>query len=253
MAATKPLTVSVDELNVVYRVKGRRKGKKITAKQTFVDKLLRRSNETAMREVHALKGISFQTRQGEAVAIIGKNGSGKTTLLRSIAGLLPARSGSVLTSSQPSLLGVNAALMNHLTGRRNIELGGLALGMTPKMIQGQMDSIIEFSGLDEFIDLPLSTYSSGMQARLRFAIASSLPQEILMIDEALATGDVGFKKRSQERIANLKEHAGTIFLVSHSHSVIAETCERSIWLDAGVIVADGPTSEVLPAYEKTQE
>jgi teichoic acid transport system ATP-binding protein len=92
-----------------------------------------------------------------------------------------------------------------------------------------------------------------MQARLRFAIASSLPQEILMIDEALATGDVGFKKRSQERIANLKEHAGTIFLVSHSHSVIAETCERSIWLEAGVIVADGPTSEVLPAYEKAQE
>jgi teichoic acid transport system ATP-binding protein len=140
--------------------------------------------------------------------------------------------------------------MNHLSGRRNIELGGLALGMTPAEVAANMDAIIEFSGIGEFIDLPLSTYSSGMGARLRFAIASSVPQEILMIDEALATGDVNFKKRSQQRILELKEKAGTVFLVSHSHSVIRETCTRAIWLDKGSMVADGPMEEVLSAYEE---
>ncbi|MTA40556.1 MAG: ATP-binding cassette domain-containing protein, partial [Actinobacteria bacterium] len=226
------------------------KSKQIAAKQNLLDKALRRTRKVALKEVHALKGISFTTHRGEAVAIIGRNGAGKSTLLRAISGLIPARTGSILTSSQPSLLGVNAALMNHLSGRRNIELGGLALGMTPAEVDANMDAIIEFSGLGEFIDLPLSTYSSGMGARLRFAIASSVPQEILMIDEALATGDVNFKKRSQERISELKAKAGTVFLVSHSHSVIRETCTRAIWLDKGNMVMDGPMEEVLSAYEQ---
>lgn len=250
MAEIDTRTVVVDELHVYYRIRTKVKAKQIAAKRTIVDKALRRTRQAALKEVHALKGVSFTTYQGEAVAIIGRNGAGKSTLLRAVAGLIPARSGSVLTSSQPSLLGVNAALMNHLSGRRNIELGGLALGMTPAEVEDQMDSIIEFSGLGEFIDLPLSTYSSGMGARLRFAIASAVPQEILMIDEALATGDINFKQRSQQRIAELKAKAGTVFLVSHSHSVLRETCNRAIWLDKGTMVADGPLDEVLTAYEE---
>lgn len=250
MAEIDDRTVVVEDLHVYYRIRTKVKSKQIPIKRTIVDKALRRTRKAALKEVHALKGISFTTRQGEAVAIIGRNGAGKSTLLRAISGLIPVRSGSILTSSQPSLLGVNAALMNHLSGRRNIELGGLALGMTPAEVESNMDSIIEFSGLGEFIDLPLSTYSSGMGARLRFAIASSVPQEILMIDEALATGDVNFKKRSQERISELKSKAGTVFLVSHSHSVIRETCSRAIWLDKGTMIADGPTEEVLSAYEE---
>lgn len=249
MAEIDNRTVVVEDLHVYYRIRTKVKSKQIPVKRTIVDKALRRTRKAALKEVHALKGISFTTRQGEAVAIIGRNGAGKSTLLRAISGLIPVRSGSILTSSQPSLLGVNAALMNHLSGRRNIELGGLALGMTPAEVEENMESIIEFSGLGEFIDLPLSTYSSGMGARLRFAIASSVPQEILLIDEALATGDVNFKKRSQERISELKSKAGTVFLVSHSHSVIRETCSRAIWLDKGTMVADGPTEEVLSAYE----
>lgn len=250
MAETDNRTVVVNDLHVYYRIRTKVKSKQIAAKRTVIDKALRRTRKIAIKEVHALKGVSFTTTQGEAVAIIGRNGAGKSTLLRAISGLIPIRSGEILTSSQPSLLGVNAALMNHLSGRRNIELGGLALGMTPAEVAANMDAIIEFSGLGEFIDLPLSTYSSGMGARLRFAIASSVPQEILMIDEALATGDVNFKKRSQERIAELKSKAGTVFLVSHSHSVIRETCTRAIWLDKGTMVADGPMEEVLSAYEK---
>jgi teichoic acid transport system ATP-binding protein len=250
MAEIDNRTVVVENLHVYYRIRTKVKSKQVAAKRTALDKALRRTRKAALKEVHALKGISFTTHQGEAVAIIGRNGAGKSTLLRAISGLIPARTGSILTSSQPSLLGVNAALMNHLSGRRNIELGGLALGMTPAEVESSMDSIIEFSGLGEFIDLPLSTYSSGMGARLRFAIASSVPQEILMIDEALATGDVNFKKRSQGRIAELKAQAGTIFLVSHSHSVIRETCTRAIWLDKGTMIADGPMEEVLSAYEE---
>lgn len=250
MAETNNRTVVVEDLHVYYRIRTKVKSKQIVAKQNLLDKALRRTRKVALKEVHALKGISFTTHQGEAVAIIGRNGAGKSTLLRAISGLIPARTGSILTSSQPSLLGVNAALMNHLSGRRNIELGGLALGMTPAEVEANMDAIIEFSGLGEFIDLPLSTYSSGMGARLRFAIASSVPQEILMIDEALATGDVNFKKRSQERISELKAKAGTVFLVSHSHSVIRETCTRAIWLDKGNMVMDGPMEEVLSAYEQ---
>ncbi|MDA2975136.1 MAG: ABC transporter ATP-binding protein [Actinomycetota bacterium] len=250
MAATENRTVVVEDLHVYYRIRTKVKSKQITAKRTIIDKTLRRTRKAALKEVHALKGISFTSNQGEAIAIIGRNGAGKSTLLRAISGLIPARSGSILTSSQPSLLGVNAALMNHLSGRRNIELGGLALGMTPAEVAANMDAIIEFSGIGEFIDLPLSTYSSGMGARLRFAIASSVPQEILMIDEALATGDVNFKKRSQQRILELKEKVGTVFLVSHSHSVIRETCSRAIWLDKGSMVADGPMEEVLSAYEE---
>ncbi len=250
MAETNNRTVVVEDLHVYYRIRTKVKSKQIVVKQNLLDKALRRTRKVALKEVHALKGISFTTHQGEAVAIIGRNGAGKSTLLRAISGLIPARTGSILTSSQPSLLGVNAALMNHLSGRRNIELGGLALGMTPAEVEANMDAIIEFSGLGEFIDLPLSTYSSGMGARLRFAIASSVPQEILMIDEALATGDVNFKKRSQERISELKAKAGTVFLVSHSHSVIRETCTRAIWLDKGNMVMDGPMEEVLSAYEQ---
>ena len=250
MVETNSRTVVVEDLHVYYRIRTKVKSKQIAVKQNLLDKALRRTRKVPLKEVHALKGVSFTTHQGEAVAIIGRNGAGKSTLLRAISGLIPARTGSILTSSQPSLLGVNAALMNHLSGRRNIELGGLALGMTPAEVEANMDAIIEFSGLGEFIDLPLSTYSAGMGARLRFAIASSVPQEILMIDEALATGDVNFKKRSQERISELKAKAGTVFLVSHSHSVIRETCNRAIWLEKGKMVMDGPMEEVLSAYEQ---
>ena len=159
MAATENRTVVVENLHVYYRIRTKVKSKQITAKRTIVDKALRRTRKATLKEVHALKGISFTSNQGEAIAIIGRNGAGKSTLLRAISGLIPARYGSILTSSQPSLLGVNAALMNHLSGRRNIELGGLALGMTPAEVAANMDAIIEFSGIGEFIDLPLSTYS----------------------------------------------------------------------------------------------
>jgi teichoic acid transport system ATP-binding protein len=170
-----------------------------------------------------------------------------------VAGLLPAESGKVYTQGQPSLLGVNAALMNDLTGERNVILGGLAMGMTQEEIRDRYEDIVDFSGINEkgdFISLPMRTYSSGMGARLRFSIAAAKNHEVLMIDEALATGDRKFQKRSEERIRELRKEAGTVFLVSHNNKSIRDTCDRVIWLESGTIRMDGPTEEVVGAYEE---
>ena len=204
----------------------------------------------ASRAIHAVRGVSFTAYEGEAIGVIGGNGAGKSTLLRAMAGLLPPTSGAVYARSQPSLLGVGAALQPAVSGRRNIELGGLALGLTHDQVRGRMPEIISFAGLEEFIDLPLRTYSSGMRARLHFAIATAVEPELLLIDEALSVGDAEFKRRSQERIEELREKAGTIFLVSHSLKSVTNNCTRAIWLDHGEVVADGPADEVTDAYRK---
>lgn len=139
--------------------------------------------------------------------------------------------------------------MPNLSGESNIVLGGLALGFPKKEIAGMRDGIVEFAELQEFIDLPMRTYSSGMQARLKFAIAASKQHEILIVDEALSVGDKRFQKRSEARIREIRDAAGTIFLVSHSHQSIRDTCSRTLWLNKGELMADGPTEEVMAAYE----
>ena len=161
--------------------------------------------------------------------------------------------GSVYTEGQPSLLGVNAALMNDLTGERNVILGGLAMGMTHDEVRARFQEIVDFSGINEkgdFISLPMRTYSSGMSARLRFSIAAAKSHDVLMIDEALATGDAKFQRRSEARIRELRKEAGTVFLVSHNNKSVRDTCDRVIWLEKGELLMDGPTDEVIKAYEK---
>ncbi|MEU0845276.1 ABC transporter ATP-binding protein, partial [Streptomyces sp. NPDC005962] len=196
---------------------------------------------------------TFVAYRGESIGLIGSNGSGKSTLLKAVAGLLPAERGSVYTDGQPSLLGVNAALMNDLTGERNVILGGLAMGMSREQVRERYEDIVEFSGINEkgdFITLPMRTYSSGMGARLRFSIAAAKDHDVLMIDEALATGDRKFQKRSEARIRELRKDAGTVFLVSHNNKSIRDTCDRVLWLEKGELLMDGPTDEVIEAYEK---
>ena len=239
-------TVVVEDLHIVYKVAAGRGG---NAPASLM-RLVRRQPRQGVREVHAVRGVSFTAHRGEAIGVIGRNGSGKSTLLRAVAGLLPAASGAVFTDGQPSLLGVNAALMNDLSGDRNISLGCLAMGMTPQQTADAYDRIVEFAGVEEkFLDLPMSTYSSGMAARLRFAIASAKAHDVLLVDEALATGDAEFRRRSERRIREIREEASTVFLVSHHLAVVRETCARSIWLDQGRIKMDGPTAEVADAYE----
>ncbi len=238
-AASSP-TVIVDNLHVDYRAyaSGKAAGSGMT--------LLRRRK--GIRVVHALRGVSFSVREGETVGIIGANGSGKSTLMRAIAGLTPAASGAVYTASPATLLGVNAILIGELSGEKNVALGTLALGLSRQQARATLPGIVEFSGLADVIDLPMNTYSSGMQARLRFAIAMSRKHQILLVDEALAVGDKAFRAKSEERIRKLREDAGSIFLVSHSMGSILDTCTRALWLDAGQIRMDGKPKDVVRAY-----
>jgi teichoic acid transport system ATP-binding protein len=240
-------TVVVDDLHVIYKIAA---GSGRANAAAALLRVVRRAPREGMREVHAVQGVSFVAHRGEAIGLIGPNGSGKSTLLRAVAGLLPASSGAVYTGGQPTLLGVNAALMNQLSGERNISLGCLAMGMTPAEAKDARDTIVEFSGLEErFIELPMSAYSSGMAARLRFAIASAKLHDVLLVDEALATGDRDFRHKSEQRIRELREAAGTVFLVSHSLDTVRTTCARCLWLERGKLVMDGPVDEVVDAYE----
>ncbi|MEO3974685.1 ABC transporter ATP-binding protein [Streptomyces sp. CAU 1734] len=248
-------TVIADDVHIVYRVHGTGGGK--GSATAALSRILRRrkngEQQRGVRTVHAVRGVSFTAYRGEAIGLIGTNGSGKSTLLRAIAGLLPTERGRVYTNGQPSLLGVNAALMGDLTGERNVILGGLAMGMSREQIRERYQSIVDFSGINEkgdFITLPMRTYSSGMGARLRFSIAAAKDHDVLMIDEALATGDRKFQIRSEQRIRELRKEAGTVFLVSHSNKSIRDTCDRVLWLEKGELLMDGPTEEVLKAYEK---
>src|SRR5690625_408724 len=243
-------SVIVSELDIIYRVYGARSSALNNAKRSFGQKLLQRRPTTGVREVHAVKNVSFIANHGESIGIIGRNGSGKSTLLRAVAGLIPPTKGQVYISGEASLLGVNAVLMRQLSGYRNIMIGAQALGMSPKEAASKVDEIVEFAGIGEFIDLPMSAYSSGMAARLRFAISTAAVPDVLMIDEALATGDAAFKERSHERIAEIRERAGTVFLVSHSASTIKSVCDRALWMDKGKLIMDGPANEVVAAYTK---
>jgi teichoic acid transport system ATP-binding protein len=243
-------TVVVDDAHIIYRVHQGATGG--TTPVAALRRLVKRTNAPNVREVHAVKGVSFTAYRGEAIGLIGSNGSGKSTILRAIAGLLPVNRGAIHTQGQPSLLGVNAALLNDLSGERNVVLGCLAMGMHPDEVAKQAAGIIDFSGINErgdFASLPMRTYSSGMAARLRFSIAAAKKHDVLLIDEALATGDKGFRKRSEQRVRELREGAGTVFLVSHQLSSVRDTCERTIWLESGLIRMDGPTDEVIRAYE----
>ena len=237
----RPVVV-VDDVHVKYRVFS--SGKAIRRQ-----KQRRIASGRNVRIVHALKGVSFVAYENESIGVIGPNGSGKSTLMRTMTGLTPPASGAVYASSRPNLLGVGAALIPDLSGERNIMLGGLALGLSPDEVDDLRDEIIEFSGLRKFIDLPMRTYSSGMQARLKFAIATVKQHEILIVDEALSVGDKRFRKRSEDRIREIRDNAGTVFLVSHSMGSIRDTCSRTIWLEEGVMIMDGDTDEVVTAYE----
>lgn len=197
-------TVIADDVHIVYRVSGGAGGKgSATAALSRILRGKKGQKQRGMREVHAVRGVSFTAYRGEAIGLIGTNGSGKSTLLRAIAGLLPTERGHVYTDGQPSLLGVNAAMMNDLTGERNVILGGLAMGMSREQIRERYQSIVDFSGINEkgdFITLPMRTYSSGMGARLRFSIAAAKDHDVLMIDEALATGDRKFQIRDRKSV-----------------------------------------------------
>lgn len=235
-----PLTVVTHELSRTYRVRQTKRRRSRGKRKS------RTSRRTV--EVAALRGISLTVQSGEFVGVIGRNGSGKSTLLRMLAGVEAPSSGTVLTSARPSLLGVSAALIPDLTGAENIRLGALAMGMTPEEAEGIFGGVVELAGLGDSVFLPMRTYSSGMGSRLKFAISMAAQPEILMIDEALATGDASFAERAQRAANALLERSGTVFMVNHAAQTIEQMCTRAVWLEDGRVVLDGDAVEVARKY-----
>jgi len=200
--------------------------------------------------VDALRDVSLIAQAGESIGIIGLNGSGKSTLLKLIAGGEVPTRGQILVRSQPMLMGVAPALQSGLSGEANIYLGCLALGMSPSQARSQIPLIAEWTELGDAIKRPLSTYSSGMSARLGFAISTSVNPEILLIDEALSTGDAAFGAKAAKRMEEVLDRAGNLFLVSHAIAQIEKNCKRCIWVHRGSIIADGTTANVAPQYHE---
>jgi teichoic acid transport system ATP-binding protein len=236
----------MDDASVTYRIFGARRQVEGNRRPRWMS-----GHVGAVTLVEAVRGVSFVAHHGESIGLIGHNGSGKSTLMRGMAGLLPLSGGSVYTDGTASLLGVGGALMKDLTGESNIRLGCLALGLTPKQVEERFDSVVEFVDIGPSIRLPMRALSSGQAARLRFAISTAAQPDILLIDEALATGDAKFRKKSRERIDVIRDAAGTVILVSHSMSTIRESCTRALWMHRGQLRMDGPVNEVVNAYEES--
>lgn len=242
-SASNGLAISVENLSVSYRAR-------LEQRQTMKSALLRLGrSKREVRNIEALKSVSFEVKNGEFLGVIGHNGAGKSTLLRTIAGILPPTGGRVVVNGHvTTLLSVGIGFNAELTGRENIRLGGLANGLTPKEIASREDEIADFSGLGEFIDYPMKTYSSGMFGRLGFAVAVNLEPDILLIDEALSAGDASFRDRASKKIEELVGKARAIILVSHGLAAIEEMASRALWLDHGKLVGEGEPAEVIKAY-----
>ena len=202
----------------------------------------------------ALNNINLEINKGEVVGIMGPNGSGKSTLLRVIAGIYAPDSGSIKVRGKTTLLaGIGAGFQQDLTGRENIKLTGSIYGFTQKDITSMEEQIIDFSGIRDFIDEPIRTYSAGMRARLGFAIISNLEPDVLLLDEVMSVGDHEFRKKSRERIEELIKGDATVVIVSHSKSIIKSMCDRVYAVSNGEIVTDGDLESAFEFYESEKE
>ena len=214
-----------------------------------IRRLLRR--ELFFQEFYALKDIDLTVRRGESWGFVGRNGSGKSTLLKLITGILRPYTGTVNVRGRIApLLELGAGFDMELTGRENIVMNGLILGMTKAAIQARFDDIVAFSELEKFLDVPLKNYSSGMKSRLGFAIATCVKPEILIADEVLSTGDKGFQAKCEARMQELLEGGTTLLYVSHVPGAIRKMCGKAMWLDAGQVKMAGDMEEVMAAYER---
>ncbi|MDQ0865777.1 ABC transporter ATP-binding protein [Arthrobacter globiformis] len=240
-------SVVIDKVSMTYRTTSRTRSGTSDQGRGWAG-IRKAASRTKAVKVEALKELSLVVEHGESVGIIGRNGSGKSTLLKLVGGQIPPTSGAVYATSTPVMLGVNAALLPGLSGDQNIVLGCLAMGMTHQQIDAKYDAIVELSGLEDAIRMPMKSYSAGMSSRLRFAIAASIDPEILIIDEALNTGDAQFKDRTRKRMIELLDQAGTVFLVSHSMDTVTDLCNRAIWIDQGELIADGEPADVVKWY-----
>jgi lipopolysaccharide transport system ATP-binding protein len=199
---------------------------------------------------HALKNISFTVDEGEGLAVVGANGAGKSTLLGLVAGLARPDEGMVTVKGRiAALLELGSGFHPDLTGAENVSVNAALLGLSRRRTAELFDEIVDFSGIGEFIDEPLRTYSSGMIMRLAFSVAINIDPEILLVDEVLAVGDTGFQEKCFERLRRFRQAGRTLLCVSHSSAMVREMCDRAIWLDHGELMMTGQIGDVIEAYE----
>ena len=211
----------------------------------------KRSTDVNQSEFWALKDVSFNVERGEALGIIGGNGAGKSTILKLLTGIMRPTKGSIRVAGRISaLIEVSAGFHQDLTGRENVYLNGAILGMTREEIRNRFDAIVEFSGLEEFIDTPVKRYSSGMFARLGFSVAAHVDPEVLLVDEVLSVGDYLFQRKCLERMRAVIRGGSTVVFVSHNLREVANLCQRSLLLERGQLQLVGPTEEVIRNYYK---
>lgn len=196
-----------------------------------------------------LEGFDLRVETGESVALVGSNGSGKSTALRLIAGIYPPTSGSIITRGRlVAVIELGTTFQPELTGIENIELYAAALGMRRREVQASLESILDFAGVDEFADVPLKYYSSGMRSRLAFSIALGTDPDVLLLDEVLAVGDTAFRARCYDRLSSYAARGGTMVVVSHDLESLPMLCSRAVWLDGGRARMDGSVDDVVQAY-----
>jgi lipopolysaccharide transport system ATP-binding protein len=232
------------------------KGEKHDSLRDLIPALAKRALRQVVRPVElkqeefwALQNISFEIKKGEAVGIIGHNGAGKSTMLKHLSGIMRPTSGKINVNGRLSaLIEVGAGFHQDLTGRENIALNGVILGMTRAEIARKFDEIVEFSGLAEFIDTPVKRYSSGMYARLGFSVAAHMEPDILVIDEVLSVGDFVFQSKGVQKMRQIAASGATVIFVSHNLRAMADLCDRALLLRRGQLIEDGPTSHVIHTY-----
>jgi ABC-type polysaccharide/polyol phosphate transport system ATPase subunit len=235
--------VKVEDLSVTYKAT-------FETNPTLKTTLLRLGRrQKLVREIEAVRNVSFGVPHGTVLGVVGVNGAGKSTLMRTVAGILPPTAGRVEVDGRVStLLALGVGFNRDLSGRENVVLGGLAAGLKREQLRRKYDEIAEFAELGDFMDLPMRTYSSGMYGRLGFAVAVSMEPDILLVDEALSVGDARFKRKSLDRMKELCERASTIMIVSHALGTIKELCTDVLWMHKGAVAMHGEASAVIDAY-----
>ncbi|MCF2621012.1 ABC transporter ATP-binding protein [Collinsella tanakaei] len=239
-----PYAIDVDHVTMVFNMAS----ESLTNLKEYAIKLVRR--ELFFKEFRALKDISFRIRRGEIVGLVGTNGSGKSTMLKIIAGVLePSRGSCTVRGNIAPLIELGAGFDPELTARENIYLNGALLGYTRQFIDDNLQDIIDFAELHDFMDMPLKNFSSGMVARIAFAIATVTEPDILIVDETLSVGDVFFQEKCERRIRQLIDSGDvTVLFVSHDIEQVERICQRAIWIEKGDLRMDGPVAEVCEAY-----
>ena len=243
MQSVSEPSIKVENVSITYRTAY----EKVPTLRTTLMRLGR--HEKLVREIDAVKNVSFEIPQGTVLGIVGMNGAGKSTLVRTIAGILPPTSGRVEVLGRVStLLALGVGFNRDLSGRENVILGGLAAGLRKEQVAAKYDAIAQFAELGEFMDLPMRTYSSGMYGRLAFSVAVHMDPDILLVDEALSVGDARFRRKSFERMRDLCAQARTIVIVSHAFGSIRELCDQAVWMHKGNLKMWGEPDEVVTAY-----